>query len=211
MLAALAGCGGAAVKTRPGGVAAHPLGTGTRSDVVRTTGAGVSGRPAIGAGPRFQPSANPGGPLHGACRPGLGDRFLVHVELFARHTVILVPAGVGARPPRALRGAYLLSARCFGPVVTIEPTGVLLVRPGAPRTLGDLFSAWGRPLTRGRLLSFAAGGGREVAAYVGGVRWHRDPRAIPLRRHAQIVIEVGRHVAPHRRYAFPPAIRLPAR
>jgi hypothetical protein len=120
---------------------------------------------------------------------------------------VLLPPGIGTRPPRRIAGAYVRSARCYGPIVSLDPTGLLLVRPGATRTLGAAFAAWGQPLSRGRLLSFASGRGRVVRAYVAGRRVAGDPRAIALLPHRQIVVEVGRFVAPHRRYAFPPATR----
>jgi hypothetical protein len=38
---------------------------------------------------------------------------------------------------------------------------------------------------------------------VGGRRWLGDVRAIPLKRHAQIVLEIGGYVPPHARFLFP--------
>jgi hypothetical protein len=43
-----------------------------------------------------------------------------------------------------------------------------------------------------------------VDAFIDGVRWHGDPRAIPLNRHAAIVLEIGGYFPPTRRYVFPP-------
>src|SRR5207302_1501103 len=79
-------------------------------------------------------------------------------------------ARVGSRPPRRLVAGRIAGARCFGDLVTLEPTGVVLVRAGARRTLGDLFRAWGQPLTRSAMAGFAASPGRSVAVYVGGRR-----------------------------------------
>jgi hypothetical protein len=45
-----------------------------------------------------------------------------------------------------------------------------------------------------------------VTVYVGGRLFHGDPRTVPLRRHAQIVVEVGGYVAPHPSYLFPKGI-----
>jgi hypothetical protein len=42
-----------------------------------------------------------------------------------------------------------------------------------------------------------------VRAYVGGERWRGDVRAIPLTRHAQIVLELGAYIPPHPRFLFP--------
>jgi len=46
-----------------------------------------------------------------------------------------------------------------------------------------------------------------VRAYVDGRRWTRTaPAAIPLTRHAEIVLELGPYVPPHRSFTFPPGI-----
>jgi len=42
-----------------------------------------------------------------------------------------------------------------------------------------------------------------VLAFVGGRRWRGDPRAIPLARHAQIVLEIDGYVPPHASFLFP--------
>jgi hypothetical protein len=152
-----------------------------------------------GVGERFHPRA----PTHrvAGCERRLGRRDAVHVELFAADRVVLLPAGIGTEPPRRVVGGRVRAARCHGAVVTLEPTGLVLVRAGERRTLGDLFAAWGEPLRRDRVASFSG----RVRAYVGGEPWRGDPAAIPLRRHAVIVLEVGPYVPPHRAYAFPPA------
>src|SRR5581483_11074094 len=147
----------------------------------------------IGPGPRYHP---PLVPLRIAgCRPGLGPRFGVHLELFAGRFVVLFPAGIGTRPPRRWFAGRVEHAACYGPLVTIDPTGLVLLRPGVRATVGDVFASWGRPLRlgfRGRMRAFV--GGREVSG---------DPRAIPLRRHDEIVLEIGGFVPPHARYRFP--------
>ena len=51
-------------------------------------------------------------------------RFRVHLELFARGLVLLVPAGIGVAPPVERDGAYVLGGRCLYPLRTREPTGV---------------------------------------------------------------------------------------
>jgi hypothetical protein len=80
------------------------------------------------------------------------------------------------------------------------PTGVVHIR--GRRTLGDLFRVWGRLLGPRRLLSFAG----RVSVFVGGRPFAGDPRRVPLTRHAQIVVEVGGHVAPHPSYLFPKGV-----
>jgi hypothetical protein len=160
----------------------------------------LRGERPIGVGPRFHPPAR--GPALAPCRRRLGRRDGVHVELFGADRVVLIAAGIGAPPPRRRVAGRIVAARCFGAVVTRDPTGVLLVRPGARLDLGDLFGSWGRPLSARRMLSFRG----PVRAWVGGRRWHGAAGAIPLRRHSEIVVEVGPFVPPHRFFRFPPGI-----
>ncbi len=160
----------------------------------------IAQRRPIGAGPRFQP-ATPNRPVPD-CRAQLGARDGAHVELFARDRVVLLPAGIGTRAPRRLDAGRIARARCYGAVVTLEPTGVALVRRGATATLGDLFAAWGVPLGARRAASFRG----PVAVYVGGRRVRGAPGAVALDRHAVIAVEVGGFIPPHRRYAFPPGV-----
>lgn len=156
----------------------------------------------IGVGPRFRPPA--AGPVPGRCRPALGRAVAVHVELFAADRVVIVPAGIGTRPPRTVQAGRITRARCYGDLVTLEPTGIVLIRTGHAVTLAELFRAWGQPLSSRRLGPFAAPGG--VSVYVGGRAWSGPPGAVPLTPHAEIVLEVGPHVPPHRSFTFPPGL-----
>lgn len=156
----------------------------------------------IGTGPRFQPKVR--GPVLGRCRHALGSRNGVHVELFARNRVVIVPAGIGTHPPRTYSAGRISGARCYGELVTLEPTGLVLVRTGARLTVASLFRSWGQPLSTTRLASFAAPAGTEVAVFVDGRPCPGPPGGVPLRRHAEIVLEVGPHVPPHPSYTFPP-------
>jgi hypothetical protein len=184
-----AGCGS------PGPAAPQAAGTAIPSALLSQA------RP-IGAGPRFHPPA--GGQVSGSCQSALGPRDAVHVEVFAANRVLLLPAGIGTRPPRTSLNGRITAARCYGALVTLDPTGVVLLRPGARLALGTLFSSWGQPLTRTRLASFTATAGTGVTVFVDGKPWPGAPAAVPLIRHAEIVLEVGSHVPPHSTYAFPP-------
>ena len=134
----------------------------------------------IGADPRYHPTAR-AGIAH--CTSG-GRSFAVHIELFARRKVVIVPPGVGT---------------CKDPVRTSAPTGVVHVSASRRSTLGDLFRVWGRPLSSKALLSFRG----RVSVFVGGRRWQGDPRRVPLAKHAQVVVEIGGYVTPHSTYLFP--------
>jgi hypothetical protein len=128
----------------------------------------------------------------------------VHVEVFAADRVVLIAGGIGTRPPWQRTGGRITGAACFGDLVTVEPTGVVLVRPGSRLVLRDLFRAWGQPLSSTRLAGFSARPGSQVAVFVGGRRWRGPVGSVPLLRHAEIVLEVGPHVPPHAAYTFPP-------
>jgi hypothetical protein len=179
---AIAGCGAAAPRPAANAIPAALI---------------AQARP-IGHGAAFHPPAR--GPVPGACRSGLGPREGAHVEVFARDRVVLVAAGIGVRGPVTRSAGRITGARCYGDLVTLEPTGVVLVRPGTPATLADLFRAWGQTLTADRLLSFRG----RVRVYVDGRPRPGLPWTTPLRRHAEIVVQVGPYVPPHPAYHFPP-------
>jgi hypothetical protein len=155
----------------------------------------------IGNGARFHPP--PTGQIVGRCRRRLGARSGVHVEVFAANRVVLIAAGIGTRGPLSVSAGRISGARCYGDLVTIDPTGLVLVRPGRPRLLSDLFRAWGEPLSARRLGAFSAAKGARVSVFIDGRRWHRAPGTVPLARHTEIVLEVGPYVPPHACYTFP--------
>lgn len=156
----------------------------------------------IGAGPRFQPPAT--GPVIGRCGHSLGPRSGVHLELFAANRVVIVPAGIGTLPPRSYSAGRISGARCYGDLVTLEPTGVVLIRPGRRLTLASIFRSWGEPLSPDRLASFTAPAGTGVRVFVNGRPWRRQAADVPLIRHSEIVLEVGPLVPPHSAFTFPP-------
>jgi len=156
----------------------------------------------IGSGPRFHPTAR--GPVIGACRQSLGSRRAVHVELFAANRVVVFAGGIGVRGPATRTAGRIAHARCYGALVTLEPTGVVLLRPGRQWHLADLFRAWGQPLSQRRAASFHARAGDPVRVYVDGRRRRGAPGGVPLVAHGEIVVEVGPRVEPHRSYTFPP-------
>ena len=143
-------------------------------------------------------------PDHRSRRPTLGPHTGVHVELFAANRVVIVPAGIGTRPPRTLSAGRISQARCYGDLVTLEPTGIVLIRAGQHLTLSDLFRSSGQPLSSSRLGPFPAPHHTRVTVYVGGQHWNDQPGDVPLEPHAEIVLEVGPHVPPHTTFTFPP-------
>jgi hypothetical protein len=194
----LAGCGAgraAPAKQRRAGVGVD-LGVTLGGQIPASLLAGV--RP-IGRGPRFQPPIS--GAVPGRCERALGRRLAAHIEVFGANQVILLAAGIGTTAPRDFSDGRLVHARCFGDVVTLDPTGIVYFRAGASLTLGTVFRAWGEPLTATRVASFSGG---RTATYVDGRAWRGAPSAVPLTSGAEIVVESGPHVPPHRRFVFPP-------
>jgi len=165
----------------------------------------VQPRP-IGAGPGYVLAAAPPAVLAGRpvgdlrCGRGGPARFGVHLELFARRQVVIVPAGIGVARPFGRRLGRVAPQGCSYPLRTLEPTGVVEVAPGPRLAVRDLFALWGQPLARTRLAGFESRA--PVLAYLGGRRWRGDPGSIPLTRHAQIVLEIGGYVPPHPAYLF---------
>jgi hypothetical protein len=146
----------------------------------------------IGVGPRYHPAAAnaevlAGAPL-GRLRCVGGARFAVHVELFARREVAILPPRIG-----------VARSGCRYPLSTTTPTGIVDVAEAGRFTLGDLFRVWGRWLAPTRLLSFKG----PVSVFVDGHRRSGDPRRVVLTRHSEIVIEVGGYLTPHASYLFP--------
>jgi hypothetical protein len=167
-------------------------------------GGGASIPTPIGAGPQYRLPAAPAAILRGErvgplrCETQAAGRTRAHVELFANRRVLVLPAGIGLAAPLVRDGAYVVRGRCSYAVRTRAPTGVVEVAAAPSLTVGDLFRVWGQPLGRSRLAGFRG----RVRAYVAGAAWRGDVRAISLRPYAQIVLELGGYVPPHRFFLF---------
>ena len=146
----------------------------------------------IGPGPRFRPAAivrsgEPVGPF--TCGPP-GKSFRVHIELFAERRSIVVPPGIG-----------VASSGCVYPARTRGRLGVVEVAVGSRLTLGDVFRIWGRGSGSGRCSR-----SRRLAG-AGLRRGQAVPRPggeVPLKPGAQIVVELGPYIPPHKTFLFPP-------
>jgi hypothetical protein len=149
----------------------------------------------IGPGPRFLPPARSaavaaGKPVGSLACGASSASFRLHLEVFVNRKVVVVPAGIGVSKPG-----------CVYAIRTTAPGGVFYVARGAGLTLADLFHVWGQPLGANRLVSFSSG--QPVRAYVAGKPVSGPIGAIPLTRHAEIVVELGAYVAPHPFFLFP--------
>jgi hypothetical protein len=152
----------------------------------------------IGRGPEFVPRAR--APVSGCSAGVLEGRFRAHLELFGHRRAVVIPAGIGLGPPlRRSHSSRIVGAGCRADARTLDPAGVIdFDRTGI--TLGDLFEIWGEPLGPRRMASFHG----PVTAFVGGERVDGDAARIELRDGAQIVLQVGGFIPPHRTFLFPP-------
>ena len=146
----------------------------------------------IGSGPGFRLGAGSPPALCSTTRTRHG----VHLELFIRRRVLIVPAGIGVARPWRTHFGRIRPGGCTGDLRTLDPTGVIEV--AAPATLGAFFAVWGQQLGRQRIAGFRG----RVLAFVDGRLRRGDPRTIRLTRHSNIVLELGGYVPPHPRYFF---------
>ena len=99
--------------------------------------------------------------------------------------------------PRALRCPDH-RRRCYGDLVTLDPTGVVLVRTPGHLALADLFRSWGEPLTSVRLASFSAPAHGRIAVFIDGRPWHGAPGRVPLTPMPRSCSKSGRTFRPTR-------------
>jgi hypothetical protein len=130
----------------------------------------------------------------------------VHVTLFVDGKQRAFPAGIGIWPPLGPQnyrhGQFgITQGNCFSWLSTHYADGIIHTESPVQRTfrLGQFFDLWGQPLSR-RRVGPAQG---AVTVIVDRKVWTGDPRAIPLRRHAQIQLEVGRPLVAPESIRFP--------
>lgn len=123
-----------------------------------------------------------------------------HLTIVDHGKVIQVPALIGIEPTMNGQAClYWLHTHDASGTIHVESASVLAPK-GGPFTLGMFFDVWGQPLTRTQVATLHG----NVTAYVNTQRYTGDLRAIPLRSHEDITLEVGTPVIP------PPNYQLPA-
>jgi hypothetical protein len=146
---------------------------------------------------RQQPQARvpAGEPVAGiSCDAQEGQRIHIHQHLVIidRGRRVAIPANVGQPAARA----------CIYWLHTHTPDGIIHIE--APRdrsfTLADFFAVWGQPLARTVAATARVARGGSMKVWVDGKPYRGDPRAIALRPHADIVIEVGPPFVPPPRF-----------
>jgi hypothetical protein len=177
--------------------------------LIANGGARTTPRPPPGAAAPLAPLAADasGRPVNGIrCERSEQVLFHIHAHLavFVDGRARVIPEGIGIAPPRGEQetpaGPFVVSGSCFYWLHSHTRDGIIHIESPIQRTyrLGDYFAIWRQPLGRHRV-GPARG---TVTAYVDGRRFAGDPRAIPLRAHALVQLDVGARVRP-RPFAFP--------
>lgn len=124
-----------------------------------------------------------------------------HLALFVNGKLIQIPKYIGYAPNPSSP-----STPCLYWIHTHDASGIVHVETpqihapgGGPYTLGMFFDIWGQPLTRDGIAGFNG----PVTAYVNGEKYDGDLRAIQLRSHQEITLEVGTPLVPPPNYTFP--------
>lgn len=118
----------------------------------------------------------------------------VHLVVVVNGKYRVIPYGIGIGPPlrgeNTKAGGFVTQGSCFSWIHTHAADGIIHLEGPAQRTytLGDFFDIWGQPMS-GNQVGPARG---KVTAIVNGRVYTGDPRQIPLLKHAQIQLEVGK-------------------
>ncbi|MDQ6826703.1 MAG: hypothetical protein M3Z14_05835 [Candidatus Eremiobacteraeota bacterium] len=117
-----------------------------------------------------------------------------HLALFVRGKQIQIPKFVGF--------ARQTSPPCLYWVHTHDAAGIIHIESPVvqPFTLGNFFDIWGMDLSPTKVATFSG----SVIAYVNGLAYFGDFRAIPVTAHTQVTLEVGTPNVPPPNYRFPP-------
>ncbi|TAM92382.1 hypothetical protein EPN42_01190 [bacterium] len=119
------------------------------------------------------------------CQPLEGQvvHMHAHLTILIKGSPLPIPSDVG-RPA---------AANCIYWVHTHAADGIIHVEAPTKRTftLGTFFALWGQPLGAANVAGIPVAAGEHVRAYLNGKAWERNPAAIALTPHADIMIEVG--------------------
>ena len=141
-----------------------------------------------------------------SCNTGEQVAFHIHAHLtvFVNGAARQVPAAIGipgARATNTANGPFIGSGTCFYWLHTHAPDGIIHIESPVQRTytLGDFFDIWGQPLGPDQV---GPARGTVTALYNGQV-YVGNPRSIPLGKHAQIQLEVGKPLVSPASITFP--------
>lgn len=121
-----------------------------------------------------------------------------HLTLYVKGVLAQIPQFIGMAPNGYGGCLYWMHTHDSSGVIHVE-AGDVAAPQGGPYTLGMFFDIWGMPLGTGQIGPFKG----NVSAFVNGQPYNGDPRAIPLRAHQSITLEVGTPVVPPHPYLVP--------
>ena len=128
-----------------------------------------------------------------------------HLTIVVSGAARLIPYGIGIAPPRTVQptgaGRFVVSGSCFAWLHTHANDGIIHIESPSPKTytLGDFFDIWHQPLSR-RQVGPARG---AVTAFFNGKVYTGNIRDIPLLKHAQIQLVVGKPLIAPEQITFP--------
>ena len=130
-----------------------------------------------------------------------------HLSVFVNGAARGIPYGIGipgAQISQTPAGLYVADGTCFYWLHTHAADGIIHIESPVARTytLGNFFDIWGQELGPNTV---GPAHGRVTALYDGHL-FRGNPRAIPLTKHAQIQLDVGRPLIAPAPISFPPGL-----
>ncbi len=128
-----------------------------------------------------------------------------HLTIFVNGAARQVPLGIGIGKPRQVQstgaGPFVVSGSCFMWLHTHASDGILHIESPSAKTytLGNFFAIWGQPLSRNQV-GPAHG---HVTAFFNGKVYTGNLQDIPLLKHAQIQLMVGKPLVEPAQITFP--------
>ncbi len=127
-----------------------------------------------------------------------------HLTVFVNGAARQVPAAIGipgAQAENTPTGPFIANGSCFYWLHTHAADGIIHIESPVHRTytLGDFFDIWGQPLGPDQV---GPARGPVTALYNHQV-YRGNPRDIPLEKHAQIQLEVGKPLVSPASITFP--------
>lgn len=122
-----------------------------------------------------------------------------HLTLMNEGNEVAVPGNIGIKSsPSCL---YWLHTHSSDGVIHIEAPAA---QQNRVYTLGDFFAVWEQPLSPTQVATLHVDGQHQLKVFVDGKPYTGDLKALPLRAHTQVVIEIAPPVVdPPPTYTFP--------
>jgi hypothetical protein len=204
----IAGCGSSSSSSSSTSSASATTSSSTTSAAASTTTAANGKSPGpetipLEQGPELAPASTttPGTKIDGVieCAPleQLAYHIHIHLQVYANGQSRSLPAAIGLIGPvyeNTPYGRFYGAQKCYYWLHTHASDGVIHVESPTARiyTLGMFFDEWRQPLSSDQVASVHG----NVTAFVNGKRWTASPRNIPLARHNEIQLDVGKPIVP---------------